>query len=525
MRNLVKLGFLLPIFLLTSGNAVCAFSNVFNNELDRYSRLEECSGARTAWMDCKSTIIVDENSVYSGAIFNGKQHGYGVLNNLNNEITTTGLWYKGKIIFAHKKLLDGEVFSGVSMQGTMFGFSEMRHSRYKSKSFLYGHVVDKTSFGNIVSELREAKNVDSAFIGPGEGLRPHGVGFVYYRDIGFQWCGLNVSELPCANQPTTKTAISSIRHSFNSLQIDERKKIQRELNSLLYYNSLIDGKWGQNTQYALLKYLALHTSVELTPYTKISAKQLVSLLGHDKAKPIPYGSIERLVQNGFSSNIQTSGTGFLFSNAGHILTNEHVVSDCSKITFTVDSETAEVNLTASNPSLDIAILTSNIEPKSLLKFREQNISPNLMEEVYAVGYPYGEELANNITVTSGIISSETFGPSDQRRFQFDAAIQPGNSGGPVLDKQGHLLGIVTAKANFKYFLKKYGSIPEGISFAIDLESVNLFLAEHGLFLNKDKKSKLEKPNLKKVVGIITCSQNLTIDSTEIYNARFEQFSQ
>ena len=108
--------------------------------------------------------------------------------------------------------------------------------------------------------------------------------------------------------------------------------------------------------------------------------------------------------------------------------------------------------------------------------------------------------------------------NNSAHIQIDAAIQSGNSGGPVINERGHLLGIATSKADTNYFLEKFGSIPENIAFAIDLSTIISFLEKHGFDAIENVSSNV-MPNLKNIVGRISCTVKEFVDISEIAKAR------
>jgi len=137
------------------------------------------------------------------------------------------------------------------------------------------------------------------------------------------------------------------------------------------------------------------------------------------------------------------GTGFILSNEGYIVTNNHVVKDADEIVVT-NSEGKEfkAELIGTDPKLDLALL--KIEAKSVhaVKLGDSDIM-RVGDWVVAIGNPFGLEL----TVTAGIVSAKGrvigSGPYDDF-IQTDAAINPGNSGGPLFNVHGEVIGINTA---------------------------------------------------------------------------------
>lgn len=168
-----------------------------------------------------------------------------------------------------------------------------------------------------------------------------------------------------------------------------------------------------------------------------------------------------------STSVYT-GTGFAVNTLGHIVTNEHVVSDCSKITISASNKTYRAELVVKDRSADLAILKSH--PKFTRKSYAFASQVRTGQDAVVFGYPMSQDLGTNVKVTSGLISSLT-GPDGQPSWmQFTAPIQPGNSGGPVVNDRNEIIGVSTA-----------GIAPDKASnvfFAIRGATVQSFLGKH-----------------------------------------------
>jgi putative serine protease PepD len=142
---------------------------------------------------------------------------------------------------------------------------------------------------------------------------------------------------------------------------------------------------------------------------------------------------------------QAQGSGFVYDGEGHVITNQHVVDGATsaKLTFS-DGSAYDAEVVGTDPSTDLAVLkvdapTSVLEPLALADSDEVEVG----EGVVAIGSPFGLEQ----TVTTGIVSAlhrEITAPNDfaiDDAIQTDAAINHGNSGGPLLDLQGRVIGV------------------------------------------------------------------------------------
>lgn len=171
-----------------------------------------------------------------------------------------------------------------------------------------------------------------------------------------------------------------------------------------------------------------------------------------------------------------SGTGFVISASGHIITNHHVIDGCvgdikGNLTGEAASTLRVVNSDAAN---DLALLQGPPEScKTFVKIRDRTIHSG--DSVVAIGFPYHGLLTSDFTVTTGIVSSLSGILNDTRHLQISAAVQPGNSGGPLLDTSGEIVGMVVGKLDALGFARHTGTIPENINFAIKTGAIRDFL--------------------------------------------------
>ena len=154
-----------------------------------------------------------------------------------------------------------------------------------------------------------------------------------------------------------------------------------------------------------------------------------------------------------------------------LLTNHHVVRDCTGLTVGEDDVPARI--VAGQPDVDLALLELD-RPLAMHPPIRTAGSVRLGESVVVAGFPLGDIL-QSINVTTGTVSSDA-GPGGNRGlFQFTAPVQPGSSGGPVLDRRGNLIGLVVARMNDGYAMRTSGAVPQNVNFAIKPEVVRAFL--------------------------------------------------
>jgi serine protease Do len=174
----------------------------------------------------------------------------------------------------------------------------------------------------------------------------------------------------------------------------------------------------------------------------------------------------------------SSGTGFFVSRDGHLLTNAHVVSDCAVIEVNGPNGLVRARLVAKDSSNDLALLKTEITP---LKVAAVRTGVRLGEAVAVFGYPLSGMLSTSGNFTLGNITALTGLSDDSRYFQISAPVQPGNSGGPLVDANGNLIGVVTAKLNaLKVMVATNGDIPQNVNFAIKGSAASIFLESNGV---------------------------------------------
>jgi S1-C subfamily serine protease len=176
-----------------------------------------------------------------------------------------------------------------------------------------------------------------------------------------------------------------------------------------------------------------------------------------------------------SKLIDVNGTGFVISTSGHILTNNHVIADCvGDVHGNLGGEGAvTLRIVSRDETNDLALLQASKTFKEVAVIRGAAVHSG--DAVIAIGYPYHGLLTSDFTVSTGIVNSLSGLLNDTRYLQISAPIQPGNSGGPLLDSGGHVVGVVAAKINAMKFAKATGDIPENINFAIKTGAVRDFL--------------------------------------------------
>jgi S1-C subfamily serine protease len=145
----------------------------------------------------------------------------------------------------------------------------------------------------------------------------------------------------------------------------------------------------------------------------------------------------------------------------------------------VDEQNRPLRVVAADRRRDLALVDAGRGFGAVVRFRPE-AAVDLGETVLVFGFPYGQALGTGLNVTNGIVTGLAGPGGDVSRFQMNAAVQPGNSGGPAVDDAGLLLGVAVGRLNDLAVLRATGSLPQGVNFAIRATEVERFLAEQGV---------------------------------------------
>jgi S1-C subfamily serine protease len=204
------------------------------------------------------------------------------------------------------------------------------------------------------------------------------------------------------------------------------------------------------------------------------------------------------------------GTGIVISSSGHVVTNQHVVSGCvGDIQGSLGGEApVKLRLVSSDETNDLALLQAAAPFKAVASIRSRPVRSG--DSVVAIGYPFHGLLTSDFTVTTGIVSSLSGIINDTRYLQISAAVQPGNSGGPLLDTAGQVAGVVAAKLDALKFARATGEIPENINFAIKTGTLRDFLDNSAVeYQTADAKTEMKTAdiaqNARTFTLLISCS--------------------
>ena len=205
---------------------------------------------------------------------------------------------------------------------------------------------------------------------------------------------------------------------------------------------------------------------------------------------LPESSLEEATSN--ESEVQTGndkakeikslgfGTGFVISDQGHIITNNHVVNGCEYIQVKYsDGSQERANILFTDSLNDLAVIKVDTKQTVIATF-PATANYRVGDDVIAFGFGLAGELSKSGVLTTGTISALSGWGDDSRYLHITATIQHGNSGGPLSDNKGNIIGINTSGIDMIGYYKSHGQSAEAASFSVKELVMKTFLKAHGI---------------------------------------------
>ena len=168
-------------------------------------------------------------------------------------------------------------------------------------------------------------------------------------------------------------------------------------------------------------------------------------------------------------NLHATGTGFRINRNGAIVTNNHVIKNCTSI----KANGKTVRLLSADSKNDLALLQGSVSV-NIAKFSSGK-GVRIGDEVVVAGYPLRGVLGGGLNISTGTVSALAGLGNDSGKLQISAPINGGNSGGPLLDKSGRVVGVIVSKVSAVKSVEILGDIIQGANFAIKANVVQSFL--------------------------------------------------
>ena len=186
----------------------------------------------------------------------------------------------------------------------------------------------------------------------------------------------------------------------------------------------------------------------------------------------------------------SSGTGFFISKDGLIITNNHVIDKCDTIDAYVGNTKYKTRLLAVDKINDLAILKTDNSSKNYFYISQDD--PKLLQNVIVAGYPLGKKVSSLIKTSKGSVTGLAGYGDNISEFQMDAALNSGNSGGPVINDKGLVIGVAVS-----HFGKAQGI--ESFNFAIKSSTLNKFLKNKKITVPSKSFFDFSDPNISQLI--------------------------
>ncbi|HVU06935.1 MAG TPA: tetratricopeptide repeat-containing serine protease family protein [Verrucomicrobiae bacterium] len=227
------------------------------------------------------------------------------------------------------------------------------------------------------------------------------------------------------------------------------------------------------------KYLSI-VEMRMTPDQIAEAQRLAAAF-------IPQKETPDSNSNSGSLDPNATGTGFFITDDGYLISNFHVVKDATKVRLLTSAGTIDAKVVQTDAANDITLLKAEGKFSSLPILPSR--SAGLGDTVFTLGFPDPTLQGFAPKLAKGEIASLSGAANDARYFQVSVPVQPGNSGGALVDGRGNVIGIVSAKLDAATALAVSGALPENVNYAVKSSFLLSFLESV-----PDVTKKLKSPN-------------------------------
>ena len=189
-----------------------------------------------------------------------------------------------------------------------------------------------------------------------------------------------------------------------------------------------------------------------------------------------------------------SGTGFYVTKSGHIITNHHVIDGCKTVKLKFNGQEIDGKVLAVDKVNDLAVVKANIKPKRIYSVSNKDVQ--LLEDIIIAGYPLGKKVSAAIKTSKGSVTALAGFGDNYSEFQTDAALNQGNSGGPIMNQKGNVVGVAVAA-----YGKKKGV--ESFNFGIKSSTLKTFANANGITFMQPNNRDLTNKDLGELITSAT----------------------
>ena len=369
------------------------------------------------------------------------------------------------------------------------------------------------------------------YIGQWKNDDRNGQGYFIWVDGDADFCTYkNGEESNCSGKNVHNVA-PVFKEIFVNLDKDIRKAIQYALKEEGIYNSAVDGLWGKDTFIAIAEFAVLRMkTIEFSRRDAVEGIFVeIAQAGFAEEVEPSQNNNNSIANNRDPNEIlhAASGTGFYVSHEGHIITNHHVINGCSKVKVHAKGISTTATILAKDASNDLALLKIPNRPPHVFAFSNENPYP--LQNIIVAGFPFGDAVSSSLKFTTGVISSLAGIGNNYSQMQIDAAIQPGNSGGPIIDELGNIVGVAVSKLDVDKVYEDFGVIPENTNFGIKGSIAKILLQSFNVPLKAPNTNEIPKSELSQITteGTLHLSCWMTVAQIEKMQSQkvlFEKFN-
>jgi len=291
-----------------------------------------------------------------------------------------------------------------------------------------------------------AKNSGADSIDPMEGIWQSNTGMKFFIvgciPKGQVWCGTHSKRLYYNHQGLMIEVLSSDDRRWVNGCI--KGYIEKVPNSNTYsMTHYVKPSIGRNYEgFQQETIFLVQESTNTAFYTRPDGQRIQLIKIYSASKSVSFESSHNVTKS-------WTGTGFALNN-NYVVTNYHVIENATNITLTgvngSFSTKYSASIAATDKKNDLALLKLNSNANiPNIPYSVNTTTSDVGEEVFVLGYPLTATMGDEIKLTTGVISSKSGFQGDISQYQISAPIQPGNSGGPLFDSKGNIIGIVSAK--------------------------------------------------------------------------------
>ena len=235
-------------------------------------------------------------------------------------------------------------------------------------------------------------------------------------------------------------------------------------------NFIVDIDWKNRIGKVKDNNKEVHSGIIFKPKKLYSSKELENIKPYEE--PPKYAEPPKKKKPSDEKIIAAaSGTGFFVSRAGHVITNYHVIEGCDANKLTFKGKEIKADTLAVDKMNDLAILKANLKPTKIYPVATEDAA--LLEDIIIAGYPLGKKVSAAIKTSKGSVTALAGYGDNFSEFQTDAALNQGNSGGPIMNQKGNVVGVAVAN-----YGKKEGI--ESFNFGIKSSTLRTFANANGL---------------------------------------------